>query len=551
MILYLEMIGKVYNKSMTKKTISIYILSFLFLLFLTLLRMIYVDGHRFLEGFVIIGYLGSIIFWTIMNEHRIMHSKIKKYLRWTSILMLFWIIVRLIKYDFIPTDMAVMTRLLWYCFYIPLTLIPLLSFFATKYIGRDKNYSLPKKYYILQIVSIILISGVLTNELHQKAFVLDSSYLTSFYNGKYTYGPIYWMVATWILVLVIFMLTGLYKSCQVKETKQRIWLPIAIVFVGIFYAVGYALFHEWFQIMEMTPTFCWLIMMVWEGCIQSGLVPSNTMYEEMFSNATLSMEITNEEYEECISSKKGIHLPESVLRYSQSGNYAIDHRTNLRNAAIHGGHMLWLEDVFTMNNLLNESQKLQDYLSENNDLLAAENTLKKRSERVRLQNEIYDLVFAAIKDSVRDLETILKSSHTNETLSKASAIGAYIKRRSNLVLLSKNDGEIDAFELEFCFRESLDYLKLSNTLCSMSSKCEGKILSSWAALTYDFFERVVESFPDSLLIHLEVVKHSIYLRLVLEKKLALNFDEFIPAHIEQKEEEGTVYVTFSLEEKDL
>ena len=70
-----------------------------------------------------------------------MHSHIRGYLLATAGLMLLWIFIRTLKhgpFDFI--DAA--ARWLWYAYYIPMILIPLLSFFAALCLGKPENWRL-------------------------------------------------------------------------------------------------------------------------------------------------------------------------------------------------------------------------------------------------------------------------------------------------------------------------------------------------------------------------------------------------------------------------
>ena len=77
-------------------------------------------------------------------------------------------------------------------------------------------------------------------------------------------------------------------------------------------------------------------------------------------------------------------------------------------------------------------------------------------------------------------------------------IGSYVKRRSNLLLLGEENPIVQAREIEYCIRESLDNLQLASVSVLLNAKCEGNIPLSCLLAAYDFYESLVEMLFDQI-----------------------------------------------------
>ena len=77
------------------------------------------------------GFLRTVLYnilifsWAVSVWWRILHAQTRHCLLGAAALMLFWLDIRLIRYDFAQTPE--MLRRLWYAYYIPMLLIPTLS----------------------------------------------------------------------------------------------------------------------------------------------------------------------------------------------------------------------------------------------------------------------------------------------------------------------------------------------------------------------------------------------------------------------------------------
>ena len=71
-------------------------------------------------------YIGLFCAWAVSINKRILHSQVRKTLVTVAIIMIFWLTVREFKWRLV-IDLTAL-RYLWYTYYIPIMLIPLIAF---------------------------------------------------------------------------------------------------------------------------------------------------------------------------------------------------------------------------------------------------------------------------------------------------------------------------------------------------------------------------------------------------------------------------------------
>ena len=82
-------------------------------------------------------------------------------------------------------------------------------------------------------------------------------------------------------------------------------------------------------------------------------------------------------------------------------------------------------------------------------------------------------------------------------LGKIVVIGAYIKRRSNLILIAEQSAVFPIRELELCFRETIRSLKWNHVEAAFVTSLD-EIRSEDAMQIYDFLEAVIEESLEDL-----------------------------------------------------
>ena len=459
--------------------------------------------------------ISLVIAWCSSLRTRIINKQVRHYLIAVGILLAFWLILRTCKWEFIAQNGTHLGRYLWYSYYIPMVYVPLLGVFIIDHIGKAENYKTPNRLKYIYIPAIFLVTAIFTNDLHQLVF--------SFPNGLENcesdciYYPLYYITMAWFILLGIYFVVMLIKKSRVPGSKSFQKLPAVILGISIIIWVMYCM-----QIVggDLAAIDCIMIIALLESAIQSGLIPSNTNYYELFRSSTVSAQIVDADYQPCMVSGTLAPLTEDVMRSAEAEPVDLGD-TILHSKAITGGHVLWQDDVKQINDLIEELRDTQERLGEKNELLKAELELKENRARTEEKSRLYDRIAKEVAVQLAKAEELLKIAETDpkqtkRAIAKVSVICAYIKRRGNLLMLGEEGNIIPAIEIEYCIRESLDNLRLGDVFTSLDSKCDGTLKLEHAVVAFDFYENIVERLLDdatAMLIHLDCKDGIIKMRL--------------------------------------
>ena len=141
-------------------------------------------------------YIGLYIGWGISVSKRVIQAQVRRYLVSVSGLMVFWFIIRSMKYYFI-SDVGT-ARQLWYLYYLPMLFIPLFSLFAAISLGESKNFKLSKKTLMLYIPTVLCLLLVLTNDFHQLVFSFPADEVWTDKSYEYALGC--YIVVGWEII---------------------------------------------------------------------------------------------------------------------------------------------------------------------------------------------------------------------------------------------------------------------------------------------------------------------------------------------------------------
>ena len=328
------------------------------------------------------------------------------------------------------------------------------------------------------------------------------------------------------------------------------WLPILwMILITIFFfwynAFQFLPIRKPFQLTEAVAI---VLTAVWESCIETGLIPSNIGYREFFNAATVDAQIVDRQGRVCYSSPGAQTLTDSDRRNAGSGPVFLLPDIRLQSRAIRTGYVFWKDDLSVIHRLNRELWEARQALSEENDLIRAENRVREDRARLQEQMRLYDGMADAARPQLVKIRLLLEgltpdSPDFSRRLGMASVLNAYIKRSSNLMLLAERGQEADAQELSLCLLESLDYLSAIGVVCSYETRGKGTLSLSKIRRAYAFFEETIETVLQdlaALLVNVEVADNELTLRLMLDGP------KEIPEAVEI---DGTFYRTFQTKEE--
>lgn len=464
--------------------------------------------HRHLLGLLRSGiYIFLFAAWGVSIQRRIMQKWQRRHLILIAACMVFWFFVRTLKYHLFPTDTTPdIARFLWYCYYIPMLLISNLFLMTSVALGKPEQYHPSRSLRLLWIPAILLILAVLTNDLHQQVFAFPYG-ANVWTDDRYAYGLVYWIIAVWIFsnAIVAFVIT--ISKCRVPRTKTILWLPLVPFALMIVY--GVLCITAWSAIQpflgDMTAVYCLLTTLVLESGIQCGLVQSNGHYDELFQESTIAAQITDRSLNVCYAAKNVKLVEQQALEQAEQKSVILDGGIRLRAELIRDGYVFWQEDVSELLSVLDALGDTRDELKEYSHLLDEENRRKQRRRELEERKRLYDAVQERIHPSIERLENLLTRLQTIQDVDtarwlhgKVAVLGAYLKRRSNLVFLADRTGKVDSRELFLCLNESASSLHLAGIPCAIRFDVEGSMDGEIAGTLYDFFEGALEIGYDAI-----------------------------------------------------
>ena len=492
--------------------------------------------------------------WCYSIWMRIVQTQVRRYLLAISVLMVLWILLRSIKFSIDNMDAE---RWLWYFYYFPMLLIPMLSVFVSLSLGKGEDFQLPRWTKLLYLPTMLLLLLVLTNDLHQQVFSFPSGVLS---DRAYRYEGGYFFVLAWEALCAGFAFLSMVKNCRIPRSRRIRWLPLVPLALSLAYAYAYVKKVHWVWVLagDMTVSQCLIFASILECCIQCGLIQSNLGYDELFEATSLPVQITDHAFcTQYVSVAMQGALPQSELRQMQQDTLRLGDDTLLKRHKLRRSWVFWKEDISALNQIRKELELTRDELRDTGDVLAAENAQRARWLKLTEENRLYDMMeaqtarqIAMLRDLLAELQKTEASDRARHLLGQIIIIGTYIKRRSNLIFVGVQRGAISVQELRLCLNESSENISVYGADCKAIVRGDGQLTVEQATQVYDLFEAVVEVALESLralLISIEIGKQVEIALCVSAAEPLCGLRARFPGLEWEQDEDGLQYVTRKLE----
>ena len=441
-------------------------------------------------------YLLLFSLWGFSLDRRIIQTQALHCLRLTAALMLLWLILRTLKYEFV-TDLTV-ARYIWYLYYLPMLFIPLLGVYIALSLGKSEEFRLTGRIGALAIIPAVLFLLVITNDLHQQVFAFSSGVPGVPDNYGYSHGIFYFCSMGWMVACMIFSLVLLLKKSRVPCSKKKRLAPFVIgcatVLYGILYLLGLPAVRRWLG--DMNVTFCLLYAAIYESCIRCRMIQSNTGYVELFEATTLAA---------CIADRSG----SIVLRSRAAGEDMVCPREGIplirpngiriSSAPISGGYAVWQDNVRPLTELRTKLSENKAKIKNNKEKLQEAYLIQKKLNELTDKNRIYDEMEARYGEQIARIGQLLKQcegaepAETQSLLKRILLLGTYIKRDANLYFLSLEYELLPQQELRLTVDEAVRVMTVCGTECSVAYHTTKPMLSSEVARLLDLLKTVTEA----------------------------------------------------------
>ena len=475
-------------------------------------------------------YAGVVIAWGFLVQQRIVNRLARRHLVGASFFMLGLFLSRIIRWKCFRHN-AFIKEIFWYFYYVSFMSVPLCAFLAALCVGQTQREDPLRRAKWLWLIQGGFSALLFTNPWHELFFHFHDETLDTC-----DYGILFYAYFVWMAILTVSAMIVIIQRCQIAALRKYWFIPILgmLFFAGLivwYYAIGGTspkLFN--LKLYEIQEIFCLLFIFPFESMIQLGIMPNNSRYALFFKDSPISSSIQDEAGNIVYASKA--QVPSENERRSEK--------------AIHGGKMVWYEDLTGIQKLNEELQEVTEELEEENELIREENRIRGERISYETKNRLYDKIAGAVKEKALAIDNILTelvnanadsaqnveentgavvseenadtmSAEGKEQLIRAMILGAYVKRRGNMILLTEESTQISTKELGSAIRESLDYFSLTKIMNNFKEYGERFLPDKLILLAQDLWQEILESFleMDSLYVVLDA-REGFLLRIMIE-----------------------------------
>lgn len=480
---------------MYRKEILSYITSTFFVLLAMSLHLLEFFGviTFSVNAIVFFLYTAMILLWDRIMESRILRTQSKKYFMMVTFLMIGYLAVRTLKYEILYDNLVAIKYARYIYYFFSLNIIHLV-FFISLMIAKSEHEPISNWWHLLWIPTESFVFLVLTNDYHSLAFNTDVPL------GVGAYKPLFYIIVLYAAILTIASLVSALRA-SMSLSPWSLALPILPMLLWLLYTFSYVINKDFFVYIKTaiaSAEFNVLIIILFiEALVFTRLIPSNRGYDKFLSLSSLNIGIMNMDGDIVFAPKEGPSVTPDMIRASVGKARKVDEDTYLESAKIKGGESFWFIDLKELNSLKKQLYALNESLMSENELLIADKKLKEKMAKLEEQNEIRSYIDSRLSDKFNFLKIVMDNLPEDEeaferALKRACITSAYIKRYSNLFLLSKKDKNIAMAELGLAFTESLNYLSLSGVVTKINWQSETSLDIDAALAIYEVFQRILE-----------------------------------------------------------
>ena len=504
---------------------------------------------------VFIIYPVMLIFWIQSVHARLLPSASRRYMIATAALMILYLCLRAFRYRFTENDIGL--RYGWDAYYVPMTLMATLFLCVCIRMGRGRKKRGDER--LLLIPGILLAMIVMTNDLHHFVFVPKPEtehFIGS--GGTYTYTPLFYLIYAWIILTVIAGVIILLRESGRGEGFKKM-LPVIIVIVVWMMLLQ---LHNLKRLFEFIPPYetpeanIFAIVAIFEICIREHLIPHNENYAGFFSKLPMPVMITDISLKPVHHSANIIEAAEDQLKAAIDEPVYIQPDKKLMARKIRGGYAFWIEDESAVHSANERLKEANELLESENTLIEYENKQKEENAYLSSRHHIYHEIAEKMYPYQTRIKQLLDEAKPGEAdfmerIAYISVLNAYVKRKTNFLLLASGADKTDLNELQLAVSESGRYLSYVGVKTSVDeSGFAGKDgaahrdAESVTAL-YDSFELIAEQLiGKASLLMVSYADEGLKLATDMKEDPDLS-GPLLKAQI--KKSEGIMYITIPLE----
>ena len=491
-------------------------------------------------------YVGLLLFWFQSVRARLLPSRAKSWVMGAALMMLLYQLLRVFKYRYAIAPVVI--RYLAYLYFVPMTLISALFLMTCLRIRRGNR---PGRWdeVLLLIPSGLLSLLVLTNDLHGLVYAPRGT-LSEFTvaTGTYAHGPVFYALYAWmILSFAAGLILLLVKTARQRGKALLSLMGVVGLWCGIL--LSYTLFLDGLYVAHMynNPEINTFGMLgVFEVCIRCRLIPHNANYADFFGGLRTPSLVTDRAFRPVYRSGEALSADAGQLQAALAAPTYLTPDLKLSGRRVRGGYAFWTEDETEVHRAQERLSDANEFIESENSLIQAETEQREKDAWLQSRHRIYHEIAETLYPCQQRIEGLLSRMEPDtpafrDRIAQVSVLNAYVKRKSNLLLLAAEQDSLTTQALFLALRESAGYLSLAG-LCTDARQPEEELPlpSAVVIALYDAFEAVAEQLmgkASSLMVSWQGDA------LVLATEAAKRPDvSGLPVTARIREEDGTLYL---------
>ena len=234
-----------------------------------------------------------------------------------------------------------------------------------------------------------------------------------------------------------------------------------------------------------------------EICIRFRLIPSNENYSGFFKNLQTPAIITDRNLKVVAASDGMPFVNLETLGRALSEPVYLTPDLKLSGKEIRAGFAFWAEDESAVHRAQEKLLEANEMIEHENDLILAETKQKEQDAYLRSRHRIYHEIAAELYPCQQKITRLLDmaepgSKDFKKKIALISVMNAYVKRKTNLLLLASENEALSITELFLALQESANYLTLAGLKTTAGEPSDDNLASSIIVALYDAFEAIAE-----------------------------------------------------------
>ena len=169
----------------------------------------------------------------------------------------------------------------------------------------------------------------------------------------------------------------------------------------------------------------------------------------------------------------------------------------LHGKQIRAGYAFWEEDESKIHQAQEKLLEANEMIEQENNLIPAETEQKKKDAYLRSRHHIYHEIAEKLYPCQKKIGQILDraepgSEDFRDKIAMVSVLNAYVKRKTNLLLLAAENEMLSAQELTLSLEESANYLTIAGLPATVRSTEDEMYPAEQILSVYDAFEMLSE-----------------------------------------------------------